>query len=59
MTLAARFIRPVLLCVALGASAGMLQGCIPMLIGGAAATTGLVAVDRRSVAQQTDRKSVV
>lgn len=58
MTLAARFIRPILLCVVLGSSASMLQGCIPMLIGGAAATTGLVAVDRRSVAQQTDDKTI-
>ena len=58
MTLAARLIRPVLLCVALSASASTLQGCIPLLIGGAAATAGLVAVDRRSVAQQTDDKTI-
>jgi osmotically-inducible protein OsmY len=58
MTNAARYIRPILLCVALGASSSMLQGCIPLLIGGAAATTGLVAVDRRSVAQQTEDKTI-
>ena len=58
MTLAARLIRPILLCVALGSSASMLQGCIPLLVGSAAATAGLVAVDRRSVAQQTDDKTI-
>ena len=58
MTVAARLVRPILLCVALGSSAGMLQGCIPLLIGGAAATTGLVAVDRRSVGQQADDKTI-
>lgn len=41
----------------LGAS-GTLAGCAPVLIGGAAATTALVATDRRTVGQQVSDKEI-
>ena len=50
--------RPLLLCIALAAAGGMLQGCVPLLVGGAAATTGIVAVDRRTVGQQVEDKTI-
>lgn len=41
----------------LGAS-GILAGCAPVIIGGAAATTAMVATDRRTVGQQVSDKEI-
>ena len=49
MRLLAPFVRPLTLCLALAGSGALLPGCVPLLVGGAAATTGIVAVDRRTV----------
>ena len=37
---------------------GVLAGCAPILVGGAAATTALVATDRRTVGQQVSDKEI-
>jgi osmotically-inducible protein OsmY len=58
MRLFAPFVRPVMLCLVLVSTSALLQGCVPLLIGGAAATTGIVAVDRRTVGQQVEDKSI-
>ncbi len=58
MRLLAPFVRPLTLCLALASIASLLQGCVPLLIGGAAATTGIVAVDRRTVGQQVEDKTI-
>lgn len=58
MTLKRTIVRPLLLCAALFMTASSLTACIPLLIGGAAATTGMVAVDRRSLGQQVDDKTI-
>ena len=58
MRLLAPFVRPLTLCLALAGTSALLQGCVPLLIGGAAATTGIVAVDRRTVGQQVEDKSI-
>jgi osmotically-inducible protein OsmY len=58
MRLLAPFVRPLTLCLALAGTSALLQGCIPLLVGGAAATTGIVVVDRRTVAQQVEDKTI-
>ena len=49
MNLHRQFLRPLIVCAALLGAGSTLTACVPLLIGGAAATTGLVAVDRRTV----------
>jgi len=58
MRLLAPFVRPLMLCLALASTSALLQGCVPLLVGGAAATTGIVAVDRRTVGQQVEDKTI-
>lgn len=58
MSLNRQFIRPLMVCAALVAAGSTLTACIPLLIGGAAATTGVVVVDRRTVGEQVDDKSI-
>ncbi len=58
MSLQRQFIRPLILCAVLIGAGSTLTACIPLLIGGAAATTGLVVVDRRTVGEQIDDKSI-
>ena len=58
MNLKRNIARPLIICAALLGSGATLTACVPLLIGGAAATTGIVAVDRRSVGQQIDDKSI-
>jgi osmotically-inducible protein OsmY len=53
-----QFIRPLIICAALIGVGSTLTACVPLLIGGAAATTSLVVVDRRSVGEQVDDKSI-
>ncbi|NQW83590.1 MAG: BON domain-containing protein [Alcaligenaceae bacterium] len=50
--------RPLLLCLTLVGTSALLQGCVALLIGGAAATTGVVVVDRRTVGQQVEDKTI-
>ena len=58
MSLKRQFIRPLIVCAALIGAGSTLTACVPLLIGGAAATTGMVVVDRRSVGEQVDDKSI-
>jgi osmotically-inducible protein OsmY len=58
MSLKRQFIRPLIICAALIGVGSTLTACVPLLIGGAAATTGLVVTDRRSVGEQVDDKSI-
>jgi osmotically-inducible protein OsmY len=58
MSLQRRYIRPLILCAVLIGAGSTLTACIPLLIGGAAATTGMVIVDRRTVGEQVDDKSI-
>jgi osmotically-inducible protein OsmY len=58
MSLKRQFIRPLIICAALIGAGSSLTACVPLLIGGAAATTGLVVTDRRSVGEQVDDKSI-
>lgn len=58
MNLKRQFIRPLIVCTALLGVGSTLTACVPLLIGGAAATTGLVVVDRRTVGEQVDDKSI-
>ena len=58
MRLLAPFVRPLTLCLALSSTVVLIQGCVPLMIGGAAATTGIVAVDRRTVGQQVEDKTI-
>ncbi len=58
MMLSARFVRPLLLVLTLGATLAPLQGCLPLMIGGAAATTASVVTDRRSVAEQVSDQTI-
>ena len=58
MSLKRQLIRPLIVCAALIGVGSTLTACVPLLIGGAAATTGLVVVDRRSVGEQVDDKSI-
>lgn len=58
MSLQRQFIRPLILCAVLIGAGSTLTACIPLLIGGAAATTGMVVVDRRTVGEQVDDKSI-
>lgn len=54
----APFARPLMLCLTLVCTSALLQGCVPLLIGGAAATTGIIVADRRTVGQQVEDKSI-
>jgi osmotically-inducible protein OsmY len=47
-----------MLCLALAGTSALMQGCVPLLVGGAAATTGIVVVDRRTVGQQVEDKTI-
>lgn len=58
MSFKRQYIRPLIICAALIGVGSTLTACVPLLIGGAAATTGLVVVDRRSVGEQVDDKSI-
>ena len=58
MSLTRQFIRPLMVCAALVGAGSTLTACIPLIIGGAAATTGMVVVDRRSVGEQVEDKSI-
>jgi len=58
MRLLAPFVRPLMLCLALAGTSALMQGCVPLLVGGAAATTGIVVVDRRTVGQQVEDKTI-
>jgi osmotically-inducible protein OsmY len=58
MNLQQQFIRPLIVCAALLGVGSTLTACVPLLIGGAAATTGLVVVDRRTVGEQVEDKSI-
>ncbi len=57
MRLLPTFARPLLLCLALASTGSLLQGCVPLVVGGAAAT-GVVVVDRRTVGQQVEDKTI-
>ncbi|HEY7803112.1 MAG TPA: BON domain-containing protein, partial [Orrella sp.] len=50
-------IKVLALAAVLGVS-GVLAGCAPVIVGGAAATTALVATDRRTVGQQVSDKEI-
>jgi osmotically-inducible protein OsmY len=58
MNLTRQIARPLILCAALLGTGATLTGCVPLLIGGAAATTGMVIVDRRTVGQQVEDKAI-
>lgn len=58
MSLNRPFIRPLIVCAALLGAGATLTACVPLLIGGAAATTGMVVVDRRTVGEQVEDKSI-
>ena len=59
MMFAQRFARPLLCLALLGSTAVALQGCVPLVLGGAAAATaGVVVADRRSAEQQGDDKLI-
>lgn len=58
MSLNRQFLRPLILCAALLGAGSTLTACVPLLIGGAAATTGVVVVDRRTVGEQVEDKSI-
>lgn len=58
MSLKRPFIRPLIVCAALLGVGSTLTACVPLLIGGAAATTGVVVVDRRTVGEQVEDKSI-
>lgn len=58
MNLKRQFIRPIVVCAALAGMGSTLTACVPLLIGGAAATTGIVVVDRRTVGEQVEDKSI-
>jgi osmotically-inducible protein OsmY len=51
-------VRPLLFTVALMAAGASLTGCIPLVIGGAAAGTAVVVTDRRSSGSQIDDQSI-
>jgi osmotically-inducible protein OsmY len=58
MRLFATIFRPLMLCLAVVGASTSLQGCVPLIVGGAAATTGIVVVDRRTVGQQVEDKTI-
>jgi osmotically-inducible protein OsmY len=58
MNLTRHIARPLILCAALLTTGITVTGCVPLLIGGAAATTGIVVVDRRTVGQQVEDKAI-
>lgn len=44
--------------IMLGALSGLLSGCVPLLIGGVAAGTTVVATDRRTVGEQAEDETI-
>jgi osmotically-inducible protein OsmY len=58
MSLTRQFFRLLMVCAALLGVGSTLTACIPLIIGGAAATTGMVVVDRRTVGEQVEDKSI-
>lgn len=59
MILTQRLTRPLLCLILLGSTTLALQGCVPLILGGAAAATaGVVITDRRSAEQQGDDKLI-
>lgn len=55
---AARFIRPTALLALTLSSASLLSACVPLLVGGAATTTAIVATDRRTTGMQLTDKNI-
>lgn len=51
--------RPLILAAALVSTAASLSACVPLVIGGAAAGTAVVATDRRSSGAQLDDQNIV
>jgi len=58
MSLNRQFIRLLMVCAALLSAGSTLTACVPLLIGGVAATTGMVVVDRRTAGEQVEDKSI-
>lgn len=52
------FLKPVAILLCLFMMTGLLTACAPVLIGGAATTTAVVAVDRRTTGEQVEDKSI-
>ena len=53
-----RYLRALALGLGLTFSLGLLSACAPVLIGGAATTTAVVAVDRRTTGEQVEDKAI-
>lgn len=53
-----RYLRPLTLSLCLLFSLGLLSACAPVLLGGAATTTAVVAVDRRTTGEQVEDKAI-
>ncbi|HLR29402.1 MAG TPA: BON domain-containing protein [Paenalcaligenes sp.] len=53
-----RLLKPVAILLSLFMTLGFLTACAPVLIGGAATTTAVVAVDRRTTGEQVEDKSI-
>src|SRR5690625_4038763 len=53
-----RLLKPVVFLLSLFMMLGVLSACAPVLIGGAATTTAVVAVDRRTTGEQVEDKSI-
>ena len=58
MPKARRAARPLILAAALAATAASLSACVPLVVGGAAAGTAVVATDRRSSGVQLDDQNI-
>ncbi len=58
MPKARRAARPLILATALAATAASLSACVPLVVGGAAAGTVVVATDRRSSGTQLDDQNI-
>ncbi len=58
MPKARRAARPLILAAALAATAASLSACVPLVVGGAAAGTAVVATDRRSSGTQLDDQNI-
>ncbi len=58
MNLTRQFVRPLIVCAALLGAGSILTACVPLLIGGVAATTGALVVDRRTIGEQVEDKSI-
>src|SRR5690625_2040760 len=53
-----RFLKPMALLLSAFLTLGFLTACAPVIIGGAATTTAVVAVDRRTTGEQVEDKSI-